>query len=347
MVLTCTEVITLATHLHMIAAHDQYYEAVLAYLLQCGLNVNALNSERASPVFQCAYVGNSAAVEMLLDNGADPTLEAKTGDNALFIACRMGHTGVVEVLLRRGMSVSAKGDAMFNASPLMAAVAHGQVAVAKLLLKRGANVKERGHQGTTALHLAASKGRPAIVSLLLDKGAAISARDDNGFEPLQYAALSGDVPFVQLFINAGANVAAVSVGGASMLHAAAENDHPAHPEVLKLLLEHGGAAAHLNRLAPNCECCGALTPLMLCKRPAQVKLMLSAGADAHKTTDTGNTCLHVAAAHSYPAPVLCLLIKAGVDLSAMNADGMTEAQVASAEGNALAAALLNRAAADN
>jgi ankyrin repeat protein len=298
-------------------------------------------------VYQCAHVGNSAAVEMLLDHGADPTLEAEMGVNALFAACRNGHTDVVKLLLRRGMSVSAKGSAIFNATPLMAAAVHGQVAVAKLLLLRGANVNEYGHQGTTALHLAASKGRPAIVSLLLEKGAAVHARDDNGFEPLLHAVVSGDVPFVQLFINAGANVAAVSVGGASMLHAAADNDHPAHPEVLKQILQHGGAAAHLNRRAAVCECCGRQTPLMVCKQPAQVKLLLTAGADAHKTTDTGNTCLHVAAAHSYTAPVLCLLIKAGVDLSAMNADSMTAAQVASAKGNTLAAALLNRAAADS
>eukprot|EP00953_Heterococcus_sp_UTEX-ZZ885_P011077 6426-Heterococcus_DN1.PRE.1 len=314
------------TLLHLIAAHDQYHEAVLIHLLKCGLNANALNSERASPVYQCASVGNSAAVAVLLEHGADPLLEAKTGDNALFIGCRNGHTGVVKVLLRSGMSVSATGNAIFTPTPLMAAAVHGQVEVAKLLLKRGADVNQRGHQGNTALHLVASKGRPAIVSLLLEYGAAINARDDNGYEPLVHAAMGGDVPFVQLFIDAGANVGAVSVGGASMLHAAADNDHPAHPEVLKLLLEHGGATVHLNRLADACECCGRRTPLMLCTQPAQVKLLLSAGADAHKTTDTGNTCLHVAAVHKLAAPVLCLLIKAGVALRALNDDGMTAAQ---------------------
>jgi ankyrin repeat protein len=57
--------------------------------------------------------------------------------------------------------------------------------------------------------------------------------------------------------------------------------------------------------------------------------------------------LHVAAAHKLTAPVLCLLIKAGVDLRALNDDGETAAEVASSNGNTLAAALLTRAAADN
>jgi ankyrin repeat protein len=75
-----------------------------------------------------------------------------------------------------------------------------------------------------------------------------------------------------------------------------------------------------------------------------VKLLLAAGTDVHATTDLGSTCLHVAAAFKRPPPVLCLLFKAGVDISAVNIEGKTAAQVAHDQGNTLAAALLNRAA---
>jgi ankyrin repeat protein len=44
---------------------------------------------------------------------------------------------------------------------------------------------------------------------------------------------------------------------------------------------------------------------------------------------------------------MCLLIKAGVDLHAVNSDGKTAAQVAADSGNTLAAALLTRAARDS
>jgi ankyrin repeat protein len=80
-------------------------------------------------------------------------------------------------------------------------------------------------------------------------------------------------------------------------------------------------------------------------QPAHAKLLLAAGADAHVISAAGNTCLHTAAAHSRPASVVCLLIRAGVDLQAVNSDGKTAAQVAADCGNTLTASLLIRAAA--
>jgi ankyrin repeat protein len=149
-------------------------------------------------------------------------------------------------------------------------------------------------------------------------------------------------------------------------------------EILKLLLERGASAGRVSEpallvavLKDHLQCAQLLIDsgtdvnatdctddelagaekrtwsfLMQAKTPAMVKLLLAAGADAHRTTARGNTCLHRAVMCSYPAPVLCLLIKAGVDLHAVNSKGKTAAQVARSKGNTLAAALLNRAAAD-
>jgi ankyrin repeat protein len=85
---------------------------------------------------------------------------------------------------------------------------------------------------------------------------------------------------------------------------------------------------------------------MMCSEPAVLKQLLSAGADVHKTTAADDTCLHVAAKHKYTAAILCLFIKAGVDLRAVNSDGLTAAQVAHAAGHTLTEALLIRAARD-
>jgi ankyrin repeat protein len=130
-----------------------------------------------------------------------------------------------------------------------------------------------------------------------------------------------------------------------MLHAAAAQNVE-HPEVLQLLSEQSGAAAMIDNEAVVCRCCGPRAAIMICEQPAHHKLLLAAGADVHKSTDRGNTALHVAAVHKFAAPVLCLLIKTGVDLHAENSDGKTAAQVAADSGNTLAAALLHRAARD-
>jgi ankyrin repeat protein len=83
---------------------------------------------------------------------------------------------------------------------------------------------------------------------------------------------------------------------------------------------------------------------MLAKDSAVVKLLLAAGADVTKTTSTSNTPLHVAAAHDYPASVICLLIKAGAKISAVNGERRTAVQVAQFKGYTRIAALLARAA---
>jgi ankyrin repeat protein len=61
-------------------------------------------------------------------------------------------------------------------------------------------------------------------------------------------------------------------------------------------------------------------------------------------TSSGDTSLHIAARHNYSAPVVCLLIKAGADMHAVNSKGRTAAEVARVHGNKLLEQLLIRAA---
>ena len=83
---------------------------------------------------------------------------------------------------------------------------------------------------------------------------------------------------------------------------------------------------------------------MLCRDTDTLKVLLAAGADVHVTTHAGDSCLHVAVKFTYTVPMLCLLIKAGADLRAVNNDGKTAAQVAHDRGYTLIEQLLNRAA---
>jgi ankyrin repeat protein len=123
-----------------------------------------------------------------------------------------------------------------------------------------------------------------------------------------------------------------------------------HTAVVKLLLEHSAAEVMNSRVWSPCVCCGCeqCPIVMACRDAATLKLLLTAGADVFATTESGSrrTPLHVAAAHGYPASVVCMLIKAGVDLHAVNSSGQTAAQLAREHGHALLASLLIRAAQD-
>jgi ankyrin repeat protein len=109
-----------------------------------------------------------------------------------------------------------------------------------------------------------------------------------------------------------------------------------------MLLEQDGVKAIIDDVGTGCHCCGEVTAVMTCRQPAQLKLLLAAGADVHKTTDAGNAALHVAVRHKHLAPILCLLIKADVDLFAVNKMRLTAGELAVVCGNNLAAALLKR-----
>jgi ankyrin repeat protein len=173
-----------------------------------------------------------------------------------------------------------------------------------------------------------------------------------GETPLLTAVVTGDVQCTQLLLNAGADVntrcgvalpstlrLAESVGFEDMIFTT-------HHGVVTAVRADGAQQqlpAALRDIIANDM---SKTVLMAADTPAVVKVLLAAGADVHRTTDQGNTCLHTAAACNHPASVLCLLIKAGVTLHAVNRDGKTAAAVAHDKGNTLAAALLNRAAKD-
>jgi uncharacterized protein len=224
---------------------------------------------------------------------------------------------------------------------LITAASKQHVAVAEWLLTHGARVNAADRNGLTALlHVARKHGNAEMTEVLLANGADVNRCDVNGTAALEIAAVDGHMRFTELLLAAGADYRHTDHNGDTCLHVAA---HFAHTALVQLLLQHG-AAAVMNRRGCWCPCCGSGPVLISCRDTATLKLVLAAGADIHCTTNTGNTCLHVAAVHGYPAPVLCILIKAGADLHAVNHMGKTAADVAAVCGFKLVEALLLRAA---
>jgi predicted Fe-Mo cluster-binding NifX family protein len=86
---------------------------------------------------------------------------------------------------------------------------------------------------------------------------------------------------------------------------------------------------------------------MMCTEPDILQQLLRAGADVNKTTAAGDNCLHIAAMHRCTAGVLRMLVKAGVDVAAVNGDGFTAAEVARAQGYRLTAPQANTTVSGN
>ena len=109
--------------------------------------------------------GRLAAVELLLDRGADKDKANFFGDTPLYIASQNGHLAVVELLLARGADTD-KANKEDGSTPLMAAARYGNLDVVERLLGRNACLYLRDKHGRTALEMARERGHAAIVDRL-------------------------------------------------------------------------------------------------------------------------------------------------------------------------------------
>jgi ankyrin repeat protein len=122
--------------------------------LDDGLDINDLSpSEGITPLYQAVKFDNAAAVEVMLDHGANPNKVTRLGLSPLHEAARRGNAKVVE-----------------------------------LLLEGGADAEAVAFDKTKPIHLAAANWKPSVIQKLLTHNQAISDMDGYGMTPWQYAA---------------------------------------------------------------------------------------------------------------------------------------------------------------
>jgi hypothetical protein len=163
----------LLTHFHKLpTVYKTLAEAGLAADLEDvathirnGASVNQLYSTESSGggpggftsiLHLLVFKGRVAAVEALLDAGADPNIKDSLG---------------------RGT--------------LDAALGGEQWALVETLLKHGADVNERFHRGCTALHIALMQGQMEVARVLVKHGADREVKNDDGLTPNQIMKLRG------------------------------------------------------------------------------------------------------------------------------------------------------------
>jgi ankyrin repeat protein len=122
--------------------------------------------EGTTPLMRAAKNGDAAAMRLLLDHGADPSLTQKNHSTALMFAAGLG----------RGQGVFA------NDFATEAEMVEG----ARVLLDRGVDVNVVNDSGQTALHYAA-QASDEIVRMLAAHGAKLDAKDKNGRTPADFA----------------------------------------------------------------------------------------------------------------------------------------------------------------
>jgi ankyrin repeat protein len=118
-----------------------------------------------TPVQRAALAGDTAAMRLLIEKGADPNLKSAAGTTALLAAAGAGW-----VLNQTYVESDEKA-----------------LEAVKLAVEKGADVNAATSVGMTAMHIAARRGLTDIVAFLAENGAKADAKDTQGRTPLDYA----------------------------------------------------------------------------------------------------------------------------------------------------------------
>jgi ankyrin repeat protein len=289
-------------------------ENLLKMLVEKGLDPNdSVNNYREDP---CQSVqtalgaasahGTSAAVEVLIEAGADISSRGYQGRTALHLAAQHGHDSAVTTLLRAGAAVNSLDDLGWTA--LHHAADNGHTETVTMLIQSGSDINARANSGETALHVVArsaqaSRKSPSgrlrklkdvdlprqrqdkdlkMAQLLLKRGANVQATNLDGLTPFHLAAREGNAEITGLFVEHVIDIDATDESGMTALHQAAS--HTANPSgyynerannnVAMMLLEKGASVEKRDK--------AGRTPLFMAaakKDGDMCRILLAGGAD--------------------------------------------------------------------
>lgn len=265
--------------------------------------INAVNNDGETALHKTCQIpkeevkvpdSDKEIVKMLLENGADVSLQTKSTNETCFHYCAIaGNNEVLSEMLMH-MSATDVQKAMNRQStvgwtPLLIACHKGHMELVTTLLGNHARVDVFDTEGRSALHLAAERGYLQVCDALLTNKAFINSKSRVGRTALHLAAMNGFTHLVKFLIrDHHAVIDILTLRKQTPLHLAAGNGQL---EVCKLLLELGGSIDATDDLGQK--------PIHVAAQnnfSDVVKLFLEQHPQlVMATSKDGNTCAHIAA----------------------------------------------------
>ncbi|KAK7074366.1 hypothetical protein SK128_009451 [Halocaridina rubra] len=282
---------------------------------------NVKNNMRKTPLHFAARTGNLDILKVLLDAGVDVIAKDKDGYTALHVAIASEKDKVIQELLNfEKIKQDYIADLLVAKNNIGKTVLHfachvGHLEVLKVLLGSGADILAKDKDGYTPLHVAIAAGKEDIVYELIQFGKAtkrntadsINASNNMRKTPLHFAAHTGHLRISEMLLDAGAVITAKDKDGYTPLHVAIAAEK--EDIVRKLMQFIKNRKENLHSLL-NARNKIQKTPLHFAVHTgnmAILKLLLDAGANIFAKDADGFTPLHVAIAVEKDAVVQELL----------------------------------------
>lgn len=251
---------------------------VVKALVNAGINVNMMVSDRLTALMDAAKEGSKGIVKMLIAAGANVN-DQKFGRSALWhelhshVDNKKLAAKLALILIKAGADVNEKSK---DNSILTEAIGYGHKEVVRLLLDAGANVNVQDSIGFTPLMEAAQQGDKEIVKMLIDAGADVEAKAGFGQTALWYVMPDNRknkfliAELISTLIKAGADPNNTDTLGDSILIEAVRQGYG---EAVQILLNAG---ANINAIGQNG--CTALMKAKEMGHKEMVELLLKNGA---------------------------------------------------------------------
>ena len=174
------------TALWLACAYRQHDAVKL--LLEAGSNPNIADNEDVTCLQAAVFAGRSKTIiQGIINHGADVNATDKNNRTALIIACHEGNTAAINVLLNAGADPNIAGA---NGDTCLHCAARNDCCKERLraIISHSADVNARNKENVTTLMLTCAKGNTDSINILLNPTADPNIADVVGNTCLHYAA---------------------------------------------------------------------------------------------------------------------------------------------------------------
>ena len=324
------------TCLHYAADRDCSKEAFQAIITH-GPDVNARNKNNTAALMTACKKGNTTAINIIMNAGADPNIADNDGYTCLHYAADGDCSEkALQAMIGHGADVNATSKE--NGTALMTACSNGNAGAINILLNAGADSNIADIDGNTCLHYIADEDCSRVaLQAIIAHGTDVNTTNKENVTPLMTACNNGNAGAINILMNAGADPNIADHDGYTCLHYVALDGSE---EALQAIIAHG---ADVN--AANKENVTALMTACGKGNTCAINILMNVGADPNIADNDGYTCLHYVTLDCNKE-ALQAVINHGVDLNTRNKENVTALMTACREGNTGAINILINAGAD-